>query len=934
MERAAKAKEFEEKVGEIDWQQAGLKGAFNFLAKIDGSATTGEKKHVILQNDRVFLKDDEKSRIFCEHYTNGNPCLDSERTAEIGRQNKAKLPTKAGDITICTHEVLCALRCAKMFAACGLDSISGAHLKNLPPPGVEMLRGLMEFSVNSGSCALNWRKNCILPTHKNGKCTYDVKSYRPLCLTSCLCKIVERVVLARFIRFAPSHPWQLGYKKHRSCGDSVGILVAEAERATANGNGLATLFLDLSAAFDRVPIELAIAAALDAPDVPVEHMSEYLTCVRWLNGFLHGRRNHVRCGDFLSEPLTSKQGLPQGTVLGPQLWSVFANRLLKELQRRGFSALMYADDICIYFEFSDKAWAEVKMQEAIDAVQEWCYNNNQELSFDKSVYTIFGQQANETFDLFKNDMKIRKDQSPRFLGIVFDSQLTFNKQLDITINKCRRRLQAVRKLRHATWAPSGRHIKMLYVALVESVLTYCAAAWYPRLSEVQLNKIDAFQAEAANVISGALSSTGRSVSINIAELLPCREIMSREAAIMYVRGFTRQDCQDPLYLAVRSGKSSWRQVGEHTCMEAGVFWENVDLEWSPFVDKSVDIHRFLGRNLQIIFDEIPPAEVDLAADVVLYTDGSAKHARGSCAVAEFGGEGGGVIVDVEKLRVVADSFTAEQRGIQIAVEHVENTAVRGKSYAILTDSLSNLMSLKSAGPRDRTEYGILQSLVRICEAGNRITLRFVRAHKDTPGNEFVDSLASHAIEPSGFVPYVFRPIALNLAKTRIVRQSKKSATDKLFDSDLQGALWFRQNTGLEQNPTLKNKRSGGLFCTRSEEILYNQFRCGCLWGLRGPRENRDECPKCGVADSTSHALFDCPFGARPRMELKRSFEQETATRVEENKKARCEEAKHKILKWGDPMILQLHPDASACFLGSLGSWLDGFLVAAEQEGID
>ena len=123
------------------------------------------------------------------------------------------------------EELTKALKDMKEKAAAGPDEIPPRFLKELGPGAAELLLVIFNQSWESGFCPHYWRDAEIVPLLKKGKPASNPESYRPVSLTSCLAKTMERMIASRLSFLAERAGWwcedQAGFRKFRSCEDQV-----------------------------------------------------------------------------------------------------------------------------------------------------------------------------------------------------------------------------------------------------------------------------------------------------------------------------------------------------------------------------------------------------------------------------------------------------------------------------------------------------------------------------------------------------------------------------------------------------------------------------------------------------------------------------------------------------------------------------------------
>ena len=191
--------------------------------------------------------------------------------------------------------------------------------------------------------------NCVLvPIPKPGKPPSSSDSYRPIALASTLSKILEWCILMDFSQYFVTSDLQFGFKTDSSTSLCTGVLKQVVAKYIYNGSPVFACFLDASKAFDLVRhdilFDLLLSRGLPSP------------VVRLLSSWYSTQNLSVRWGRASSTPFTVSNGVRQGGVLSPVLFSIYLDELLMKLESLGVGcfwnnhfagALAYADDIVL-----------------------------------------------------------------------------------------------------------------------------------------------------------------------------------------------------------------------------------------------------------------------------------------------------------------------------------------------------------------------------------------------------------------------------------------------------------------------------------------------------------------------------------------------------------------------------------------------------------
>ncbi|KAL4082363.1 hypothetical protein QTP88_030019 [Uroleucon formosanum] len=328
-----------------------------------------------------------------------------------------------------------------------------------------------------------WKRARLVLLKKGPDKPPDVpSSYRPICMLDTPGKLLERLLLQRLEEHMDAHggrrraPNQFGFRKGVSTESAIGrvLEIAAGAAATPRRKSLCVLVtLDVRNAFNslRWPV---IDSALRDMNTP-----EYL--VRMLRSWLSDRV--LLTGDELAvRPVTC--GVPQGSVLGPALWNVAYNSLLKMEVPTGVHLVGFADDLAVVGVGVTGESLEEAVNPTLAAIDEWMRSRGLELAHQKSEAVILSRRrAFVPPQLTVGGHPIPLRGSLRYLGVILDKRLTFAAHVETVAGKAARSATALARLMPNIGGPVQWKRRLL-TSVVDSQLLYAAPVWVSSIADV------------------------------------------------------------------------------------------------------------------------------------------------------------------------------------------------------------------------------------------------------------------------------------------------------------------------------------------------------------------------------------------------------------------------------------------------------------------
>lgn len=294
------------------------------------------------------------------------------------------------------------------------------------------------------------------------------------------------------------------------------------------GKSTLLVALDLSAAFDCIDHDLLIRR--------LQHTFGIVgAALDWLRSYLHCRSSFLRLGSCISDKISVRIGVPQGSSLGPQLFSLFISPMAGLIESFGVRYHQYADDTQLYIMIS-KRDAPVQLEtleRCIYAVHDWMLQNGLSLNPSKSEAIQFslGRGRRSVSDIGSVDVSgadIQPTTVVKSLGVLLDQHLSFDQQVDSVCKSC---YFHIRALRHVRDSLPDDVAKTVACSIVSSRLDYCNALFY-NMSAINVAKLQRVQNSLARVILKQRKYDHVSSSLVHLHWLPVRHRITFKVALL------------------------------------------------------------------------------------------------------------------------------------------------------------------------------------------------------------------------------------------------------------------------------------------------------------------------------------------------------------------------------------------------------------------
>ncbi len=385
--------------------------------------------------------------------------------------------------------------------SCALDPLPTWLLKTCVNELLPLLTAIVNASLSKGQFPSHFKEAIVRPLLKKPHLDPDqLKNYRPVSNLHFISKIIEKIVMERLnchITVNDLHvPVQSAYKRAHST--ETALLKINNDILGGMDRNMCTILasLDLSAAFDTVDHSIFISKL----------QNEYSiggNALLWFKSYLEDRKQKITVNGNFSELHSLQCGVPQGSVLGASMYTMYTRQLSDVIRRHGVMHHSYADDIQIYIRCNNSAdactRAAEQLRECIKDICEWMTTNALKLNQDKTELIVFSKSTEpQIIEIKIGDDMIQSSSTIKVLGVTLDSNITLNQHIS---NTCRSIYMNIRKIRRIKPYLSNCALRILIQHMVISRLDYCNSL-YNGLTVKAMNKLQLSQNTAARLISG------------------------------------------------------------------------------------------------------------------------------------------------------------------------------------------------------------------------------------------------------------------------------------------------------------------------------------------------------------------------------------------------------------------------------------------------
>lgn len=701
----------------------------------------------------------------------------------------------------------------------GHDNIHYDMIKNLTQKGKQSLLQLYNKAFNEG-LPQQWKHSMIVPIKKPGKDPRQPTSYRPIALTSCTCKLMEKIINNRIQWTIENNQllnnYQSGFVKGKSTIDNITYFTDNIQRNFAEQKQTTAIFIDLKNAYDRVWTHKVTDN--------MKRLGFKGRILHFIHSFLSNRTFNTQIGNIQSDSGYMENGIPQGSVLSCTLFNIVFDDVLNHIEApTKFCA--YADDLVLFQHGKDTKSTDASLQRILNETNIQMNKNGLEISIEKTKIVHFTNQKKKNITIPKikiDNHEIECVESYKFLGVIFNNKLKWTEQINQLQQKTSKNINLIKMLSHTRYGGERQTLLKIHETVTTSIHNYSSLI-FTKLTKKDEQKLNTIHTRSIKYSIGAFVTSPNTSVHTESGVMPLKhqrkiqlikyacKVKSNKNNILYNN--LEDETNDNKYRKLSNPPLTYvmrqelQQINIHKTTKfknpqtyKNPYWRKskfkINLKMTQF-DKNNTSHTIMNRT----FNEILNSYTEKGYEII-YTDGSkTRH-----------GYGAAIITKDKTYKYKCNDYSSVYTTELFALEKALKHRATNKTL-ICTDSLSVVQGLKNS----RTKNVLLKQIQdKLRDNNNDTTIMWIPSHVGIKGNEEADISAKEATTHQNYTNY-------KIIIQDMTKYIKKYVTDKWQNE------WDKEISNGNKLGNIKktvNKWTNTNFHNRKDQTVLTRLRIG------------------------------------------------------------------------------------------------------------
>lgn len=359
----------------------------------------------------------------------------------------------------------------------------------------------------------------------------NITNYRPITILSCINILFEKLIAKRIISYIQKYNIlsqnQHGFRKNYSTATAVHSVTEVIYNALNNNKFALGIFLDIKKAFDSVNHEILLTK--------LERYGFRGPAIKFFRSYLTNRQQFVQIALNKSAVKQVTNGVPQGSVLGPLLFSLFINDYPSSLYKA--QTVMYADDTALIITHPSLAEIQSLGNKELQNTLRWFNANKLLLNIKKTKFILFSsnrKKGPKVCTLKIGRIEIDQVDQYKYLGITLDTSLHWAPHIEELSRKlaygCYTLINARKHFKKET-------LRIIYFSVFHCHLTYCIESWGFTYASY-LAHINILQKRALRIMVSAPRTSPSAPIFNELNIMPFNIVRDYKTAVLVNRVLT------------------------------------------------------------------------------------------------------------------------------------------------------------------------------------------------------------------------------------------------------------------------------------------------------------------------------------------------------------------------------------------------------------